>query len=399
MQNFDLIIIGAGIIGAATAWQLKLQYPAKTILLLEKEAKAALHQTGRNSGVVHAGVYYPPASLKAQFCKQGLAATKQFCQDYELPYLQTGKLLVATNDMELQRMESLYVRCEQNQLKPQLMDKRQLSVCEANISGEGAILVKQTAITNYTKITNTMLSLFSGAGGQVVFSQSVNALHESDEGIVVSTSQNQYKARHLVNCGGLMTDRLSKMLGLEIDFQILPFRGEYFKLPAKYNEIVRHLIYPIPDPELPFLGVHLTRMIDGSVTVGPNAVLAMAREGYGKFDFKVTDIAEMLAFRGFWPLIGNQATYALQELRNSCFKTAYLAQVQKYCPQITAADLLPHPSGIRAQAVTMQGELIHDFKFLESEHSLHVGNAPSPAATSAIPIALHLIDKIREKLA
>jgi (S)-2-hydroxyglutarate dehydrogenase len=399
MQNFDLIIIGAGIIGAATAWQLKLQYPAKTILLLEKEAKAALHQTGRNSGVVHAGVYYPPSSLKAQFCKQGLAATQQFCQDYKLPYQQTGKLLVATNALELQRMEALYLRCEQNQLKPQLMDENQLRQCEPNISGEGAILVKDTAITNYTAITTTMLSLFADAGGQVAFAQSVQALDESDQGIVVSTPDRKYKTKQLINCAGLMTDKLSKMIGLEVDFQILPFRGEYFKLPPKYNEIVRHLIYPIPDPELPFLGVHLTRMIDGSVTVGPNAVLAMAREGYGKFDFNLGDVRDMLGFSGFWPLLGKQATYALQELKNSWFKRAYLAQVQKYCPQIVAADLLPHPSGIRAQAVTMQGELIHDFKFLETEHSLHVGNAPSPAATSAIPIALHLINKIREKLA
>lgn len=399
MQNFDLIIIGAGIIGAATAWQLKLQYPGKTILLLEKEAKAALHQTGRNSGVVHAGVYYPPASLKAQFCKQGLAATQQFCQDYKLPYLQTGKLLVATNEVELQRMEALYVRCEQNHLKPQLMDKRQLSQCEPNISGEGAILVKDTAITNYTAITNTMLSLFVDAGGQVAFSQSVQALDESDKGIVVFTSQTKYVAKQLVNCAGLMTDRLSKMLGLELDFQILPFRGEYFRLPSKYNQIVSHLIYPVPDPELPFLGVHLTRMIDGSVTVGPNAVLAMAREGYGKFDFNLADLAEMLRFRGLWPLLGKQGTYALQEIRNSWCKRAYLAQVQKYCPQIVAADLLPHPSGIRAQAVTMEGELIHDFKFIETEHSLHVGNAPSPAATSAIPIALHLLDRLQDKIA
>jgi (S)-2-hydroxyglutarate dehydrogenase len=399
MQNFDLIIIGAGIIGAATAWQLKLQYPAKTILLLEKEAKAALHQTGRNSGVVHAGVYYPPSSLKAQFCKQGLAATQQFCQDYKLPYQQTGKLLVATNALELQRMEALYLRCEQNQLKPQLMDENQLRQCEPNISGEGAILVKDTAITNYTAITTTMLSLFADGGGQIAFAQSVQALDESDQGIVVSTPDRKYKTKQLINCAGLMTDKLSKMIGLEVDFQILPFRGEYFKLPPKYNEIVRHLIYPIPDPELPFLGVHLTRMIDGSVTVGPNAVLAMAREGYGKFDFNLGDVRDMLGFSGFWPLLGKQATYALQELKNSWFKRAYLAQVQKYCPQIVAADLLPHPSGIRAQAVTMQGELIHDFKFLETEHSLHVGNAPSPAATSAIPIALHLINKIREKLA
>jgi len=396
--NTDVVVIGAGIIGAATAWQLVQQYPRKKILLLEKESQAARHQTGRNSGVIHAGVYYPADSLKAKYCKQGLEATIQFCQKYNLPYSQCGKLLVATNSQEVQRMHDLYARCKDNQLEPILLSQQALNNIEPNVTGEEAILVKKTAITNYTAITDTLVKLFVAAGGVVQFNQQVVAISESEIGLSVDTTNDTIQCRILVNCAGLHADRIAKMLDVDIDYQIVPFKGEYFRLPAKYNDLVKHLIYPIPDPNLPFLGVHLTKMIDGSITVGPNAVLAFAREGYDKWQFSFEDNLELLKFSGTWPLIKQHFGSGLTEFKNSMYKKGYLELVQKYCPKITLEDLQPYPSGIRAQAVDKTGALIHDFKFLETEHSLHIGNAPSPAATSALPIAESILLKLADKL-
>ncbi|MFT4940223.1 MAG: L-2-hydroxyglutarate oxidase [Paraglaciecola sp.] len=390
MNKFDIVIVGAGIIGAATAWQLQQDYPAKKILLLEKEKAPGLHQTGRNSGVIHAGVYYPANSLKSQYCKQGLTQTIEFCRRYQLPYLQCGKLLVATEENELPRMHELFTRCQQNKLSPILLDEKELKQREPNIRGLAGMYVKQTAITDYSAITQTLIRLFRDAGGIFACNQKVEGLHENVKSLKVVTQNERFETQQLVNCSGLMTDRIISLLGIPLDFQILPFRGEYFKLPNKYNALVNHLIYPIPDPTLPFLGVHLTRMIDGSVCVGPNAVLAMAREGYKKSDFSLKDSIELLRFKGLPGLAKNHARNALLEMKNSWFKRGYLHKVQRYCPQIQLRDLLPYPSGIRAQAVSNSGELIHDFKFVETTRSLHVANAPSPAATSALPIAKHI---------
>lgn len=394
----DIVVIGAGIIGAATAWQLIQQYPSKKIILLEKEGQVARHQTGRNSGVIHAGVYYPANSLKAKYCKQGLEATIEFCQKYHLPYLQCGKLLVATNSQEVQRMYALYNRCQENQLEPILLSQQALKKIEPNIRGEEAILVKKTAITNYIAITDTLVKLFVDAGGKVHFDKQVVAINESEQGVSVATLDDNIQCQVLVNCAGLQADRIAKMLGADIDYQIIPFKGEYFRLPAKYNNLVKHLIYPIPDPNLPFLGVHLTRMIDGTITVGPNAVLALAREGYEKFQFNLQDNLELLKFAGTWPFMKQHFSSGLTEFKNSVYKRGYLALVQKYCPKIILEDLQPYPSGIRAQAVDKDGALIHDFKFFETKHSLHIGNAPSPAATSAIPIAKSIVRRLANKL-
>jgi L-2-hydroxyglutarate oxidase len=393
----DIVVIGAGIIGAAAAWQLIQQYPSKKVLLLEKEPQVASHQTGRNSGVIHAGVYYPADSLKAKYCKQGLEATIQFCQKYNLPYSQCGKLLVATNPQEVQRMHALYERCQDNQLEPILLSQQQLKDIEPNVRGEEAFLIKKTGITSYTTITDTLVKLFVDAGGEVYFEQQVVAISESESGVSVSTTKDNIQCLFLVNCAGLQADRIAKMLDVDIDYQIIPFKGEYFRLPAKYNNLVKHLIYPIPDPNLPFLGVHLTRMIDGSITVGPNAVLAFAREGYNKWQFSFEDNLELLKFAGTWPLMKQHFGSGLTEFKNSVYKKGYLALVQKYCPKITLEDLQPYPSGIRAQAVDKSGALIHDFKFTETERSLHIGNAPSPAATSAFPIASSIVQRLIDK--
>lgn len=399
MEKFDIVIIGAGIIGAATASKLIQRFGQRKILLLEKEDGAARHQTGRNSGVIHAGVYYQPDSLKAKYCRQGLAETIQFCQQYQLPYLQCGKLIVATNELEVSRLAALYQRSQDNHLSVSMLNGAQLKQQEPNISGIEAMYVKETGITDYTAITNKMIELFVAAGGRIAFSSAIKNIEESDVGCTLRLGSGETVVTDLlINCSGLHSDRVIKQVGLEVDFTIVPFRGEYYRLPKQFNSVVNHLIYPVPDPSLPFLGVHLTRMIDGSVTVGPNAVLAFAREGYHFNDVNLQDLFETMTYQGFWRLMAKHMTNGIREMKNSLYKPGYLQLVQKYCPQIKSQHLLPYRSGVRAQAVDKEGNLIHDFKFVESAKTLHVGNAPSPAATSALPIADEIIRRVESKL-
>lgn len=392
---YDYVIVGGGIVGVSTAWQLKQRQPASTILLLEKESQPAAHQTGHNSGVIHAGVYYTPGSLKAQFCKAGMAATIQFCEDNDIPYEQCGKLLVATNDIELERMHALFERSKENELDVELISATELRRLEPNIEGLGAFLVKSTGIVDYRQICNRMAERFQKLSGEVRLNVCVTDLHEDPDSIAISTDDGEtIKTRYLVTCAGLMADRVTRMLDIDTDFQIVPYRGEYFRLPTAMNGIVKHLIYPIPDPELPFLGVHLTRMIDGSVTVGPNAVQGWKREGYGKINIDPRDIVDMLSFPGFWKVAMKNLGTGIAETWDSFWKPGYLKRVRKYCPSIRLQDLEPYPAGIRAQAIMRDGTLVHDFLFAESPRSLHVCNAPSPAATSAIPIGEYICDKI-----
>lgn len=399
-MTYDYIIIGGGIVGMSTAWQLQQRFPDKSVLLLEKESSYSSHQTGHNSGVVHAGVYYAPGSLKAKFCKEGVGATLDFCRAHDIPFNQCGKMLVATNPIEVERMQALYERCAQNDIDVELLDAKQLKAREPNIVGLGGLYVKDTAIVNYQVITTKMAECFSAEGGDARLNHKVIGLQESTSHVTVDVDhlgeKLSFQGRFLITCSGLMADRTTKMLGIETDFQIIPFRGEYYQLPSKYNNIVNHLIYPIPDPELPFLGVHLTRMIDGSVTVGPNAVQGWKREGYGKINFSFKDVGQMLCFSGFWRVLKNNFVTGLQETKNSWYKPGYLKLVQKYCPQLVVKDLQPYPAGVRAQAVMKDGTLVHDFLFAQSPRSLHVCNAPSPAATSAIPIGNYICDKVLE---
>ncbi|EKO3962501.1 L-2-hydroxyglutarate oxidase [Vibrio fluvialis] len=399
--HFDYVIVGGGIVGVSTAWQLKQQYPDKSILLVEKEAGFSRHQTGHNSGVIHAGVYYAPGSLKADFCKRGVERTLSFCAKHDIPVENCGKLLVATNEVEFERMQALFERCLQNELDVELLDAAQLKLAEPNITGLGAIYVKATSIVNYRLVTEKMAEEFKALGGEVCLSTEVVGLNETDQEISVQCrykgSPITFHSKFLVSCSGLMADRMTKMLGLATDFQIIPYRGEYYRLAPKHNQVVKHLIYPIPDPELPFLGVHLTRMIDGSVTVGPNAVQGFKREGYGRVNISVRDVWEMLSFSGFWKVTAKNLKTGLVEMKNSLWKPGYLQLVRKYCPSIELADLQPYPAGIRAQAVLSDGTLVHDFLFAESPRSLHVCNAPSPAATSAMPIGEYICQKIAQK--
>jgi len=398
-MKYDFIIIGGGIVGLSTAWQLQQRHADAPILLLEKEPEPARHQTQHNSGVIHAGVYYQPGSLKARFCKEGAAATYAFCHENKLPFERTGKLLVATNSTELERMHQLLARCEENDLDPELLSASQLHELEPSISGVGAFLVRESGIVSFPGICREMTRQFIARGGTVRFSTQVTGISETSSEIMVHAGTESFGASQIVVCAGLMADRLATMQGLDISFRIIPFRGEYYRLRSGLNNLTRHLIYPIPDPALPFLGVHLTRMIDGSITVGPNAVQGWKREGYGAINFSLRDTAEMLSFPGFWKLTKDNFRHGVRETRNSLWKRGYLRQVQKYCPQIELADLLPHPAGIRAQAVLPDGTMLHDFLFEETPRSLHVCNAPSPAATSAIPIGRHICDKLKAKTA
>ncbi len=396
-MKYDFIIIGAGIVGLATARELKLRLPLTRILLLEKERAPAMHQSGRNSGVIHAGVYYEPGSLKARLCKEGALATYAFCREHGLPFRQTGKLIVATNDLERERMQALISRCRENGLEPQLLSAGELSELEPAISGTGAFLVEESGIADYPAICDALLDQFRELGGTARFGAEVSAITEHADDIQVHTGADTFSSAQIVVCGGLMADRLARMQNRDDTFRIVPYRGEYYRLRPALNDLIRHLIYPVPDPALPFLGVHLTPMIDGSITVGPNAVQGWKREGYGKINISARDTAGMLAYPGFWKVSTRHFRQGIREAWNSLWKPAYLAEVRKYCPQIRLSDLRPHPAGIRAQAVLRDGTMIHDFLIEETPRSLHVCNAPSPAATSAMPIGRHICDILLQK--
>ncbi|MDT8895882.1 L-2-hydroxyglutarate oxidase [Halomonas sp. I1] len=395
---YDFIIIGGGILGMSTAMQLIKTYPDHRMLLVEKEAGPAQHQTGHNSGVIHAGVYYSPGSLKARFCQEGNRATKAFCDAHDIAYEECGKLLVATNDIEMQRMQALWERTEANGLERSWLSAGELQEREPNITGVGGIFVPSSGIVSFAGVTAAMGREFEAAGGEIRYCTSVNGLEERDGEVVVKTNAGDFTSRHLVSCSGLMADRVVRMLGMEPDFTICPFRGEYYLLPPAHNRIVNHLIYPIPDPSMPFLGVHLTRMIDGTVTVGPNAVLAWKREGYKKREISLSDTASMLTNPGVLKVLKANLRPGLIELKNSVYKKGYLEEVRKYCPSLSLEDLQPHPAGVRAQAISREGKMIDDFLFVETRRTINVCNAPSPAATSAIPIGAHIVEKIKAQL-
>jgi (S)-2-hydroxyglutarate dehydrogenase len=391
-MTFDFCVVGGGIVGLATARELLLRRPGSSLVVLEKESSLAQHQTSHNSGVIHSGVYYLPGSLKARLCRRGEAATKSFCEEHSISYEACGKMIVATNAFEFRRLDALFERAQENGIGVERLSGEELKCQEPNIVGVGALLVKSAGIVSYKRVAEAMGEVVHSSGGEILSGIQVDAILESPDHVEIRAGDQRWAAKQLIVCAGLQSDRLAKMAGLAIDYQIVPFRGEYYRLPAKWNGIVRHLIYPVPNPDLPFLGIHLTRMIDGGVTVGPNAVLGFAREGYPKFSFSLQDVGEYARFPGFWKMIGSHLASGMAEIRNSLWKSWYLGECRKYCPSLTIQDLLPANAGIRAHAVMSDGTIVHDFLFAQTARMLHVCNAPSPAATSSIPIAEVIAD-------
>ncbi len=393
-MTYDYCIIGGGIVGLATAMALQEREPGASVVVLEKEAALARHQTGHNSGVIHAGIYYQPGSLKARLCREGAEATKTFCRENAIPFETCGKLLVATSPTEMERMEALEGRARQNEIEFSRLDKAALKAAEPAVAGLGALLVPATGIVDYARVCEAMAVRIRERGGEIRTGVTVTAIREDEQAVTVDAGTERIRARKLVACAGLQSDRIAALAGVEIEHRIVPFRGEYYTLPASRSAIVRHLIYPIPDPDLPFLGIHLTRTIDGGVTVGPNAVLGFSREGYPKGSVRAKDVADMAAFPGFWKMAARYWRSAVSEFANSTSKARYLRECRKYCPDLQIADLGRPGAGIRAQAVMRDGTLVHDFLFKETGRMLHVCNAPSPAATSAIPIGRMIVDRL-----
>jgi L-2-hydroxyglutarate oxidase len=387
-MRYDFCVVGGGIVGLATAREILRRRPGASLVLLEKESDLATHQTGHNSGVIHAGVYYAPGSLKARLCRAGNRQTKQFCAEHGIPIEECGKLIVATTPVEVQRLADLRKRCDLNDIATQEVAGADLVTLEPRIAGLAALLVPSTGIVDYRRVARALAEDIAKHGGEVRLRSSVRSITEqSAEVEVVLTEGEPLRARQLIACAGLQADRLARTARLDVRLRIIPFRGEYFQLPAIKSKIVRHLIYPVPNPELPFLGVHLTRMISGRVTVGPNAVLGFAREGYPHFSFNLRDAAETLSFSGFWRVVRKHWRSALSEFGGSLIRSRYLQECRKYCPELTLQDLEPYPAGIRAQAVLADGTLVHDFMFADTPRMVHVLNAPSPAATASLPIA------------
>ncbi len=390
-MTYDVVVVGGGIVGVSTAWHLLRTRPGGSVLILEKEDSNARHQTGHNSGVIHSGIYYEPGSLKAKLCRRGATATKRFAAEHGIPVNECGKLLVATDATEMGRMQALVERAALNGIDAEAIDGRELRRREPHVTGLGALAVPETAVVDYAAVTRTLASLVIGMGGEQRLGTEVTAVHESTDGVTLSTTAGRVDAGRAVFCAGLQADRMARLAGIDTDFQIMPFRGEYFDVRPSKADLVSSMIYPIPDPRLPFLGVHLTPTVGGGLTVGPNAVLGLARELYARGSVDWGDVRDLATFPGTWRVARSNVRTGARELKNSLWKRGYLEQCQKYCPSLELHDLVPREAaGIRAQAVLRDGTFVHDFLLRRTDRTLHVVNAPSPAATSALPIGATL---------
>jgi len=400
----DYLVIGAGLVGLATARAILEQIPDARITLLEKGGDVATGQSGHNSGVIHAGIYYPPGSLKAELCRQGRIETVEFCERYNIPYSLVGKLIVATDQISMARLDDLQRRSIENRIVVERIGVSGLSELEPNVQGVDALLSPTTGIVDYRRIASAMRDELAAAGVTLRFNAEVTSIAEED-GIdggtvrVCTADGGEWAARRLVACAGLQADRIAKMAGIPIGFRIVPFRGEYFELPAERHNFVRHLIYPVPDPSMPFLGVHISPTIDGRITVGPNAVLGWAREGYPRGSIRPSDVFDFVTYCGFWRMAAHNLRPAVVEMKNSFLKSGYLQECRKYAPTLTLNDLGARSAGIRAQAVRRDGSFIEDFQFESTARQIHVGNAPSPAATSSIPIGRMIVQRLLDTLA
>ena len=398
-QDMKVAVIGGGIVGLATGYRLLERYPKTQLLLLEKESGPGQHQTGNNSGVLHCGLYYKPGSTKARLAVEGIQRMVRFCEEHGVRYELCGKIVVATEPEEIPRLESLLERGRANGLQGlRRLDAEQIREFEPHAAGLAAIRVPQEGIVDYRAVSSALVSEIEQRGGQIRFSSKVMRL-EDRQGWHIETTGGAHEADFVINCAGLHCDRVSRMAGAHDSAKIVPFRGEYFKLRQDRQHLVRNLIYPIPDPGFPFLGVHFTRLIHGGVEAGPNAVLAFAREGYRMTDFSLRDTLETLTYRGFWSFFLRYPAMCWSEFRRSFSKALFCRSLQRLVPEIQIDDLTEGGAGVRAQALSPSGELVQDFHFAHQPHALHVLNAPSPAATASLAIADEILDLAKEAIA
>ena len=391
--SYDVTIMGGGIIGLATAMKIAEVYPRAKLLLLEKESHLAAHQTGHNSGVIHSGIYYKPGSLKARTCVAGRKALIEFCDQNAVPYELCGKVVVATSNEELPRLEELHRRGLANGIDGvEMIGRERLKEIEPHATGVKALHVPPTGIIDYTKVAEAYAAKIRAAGGEIRTSSRVAGIIANPREIVLQSASGDYRTTHLINCCGLYSDWVAKKMeggageAGPAEYRIIPFRGEYYKLATATHHLVRNLIYPVPDPAFPFLGVHFTRMIRGGVEAGPNAVLAFAREGYRRTDVNIADLWKMISFKGFWAMAGKYWQTGCGEFYRSLSKQAFVKALQKLLPEITTRDLIAGGSGVRAQAVSRNGALVDDFVIHQSHNAIHVLNAPSPGATASLAI-------------
>jgi L-2-hydroxyglutarate oxidase len=391
-SRYDVVVIGGGVVGLGVALEITRRFPHLRLLVLEKEDRVARHQSGHNSGVIHSGVYYKPGSMKARLCVTGAAAMIEFCRVHGIAHEVCGKVIVATHTDELPRLDELRQRGEANGLTGlRLIGPEELREIEPHAAGVKALVVPSTGITNYAAVCEKYAELISAGGGTVLTSAAATGIRTSGE-IVVETSRGAFSTHSLINCAGLFSDRISRMAGDDPGVMIVPFRGEYYDLIPERASLVRALIYPVPDPRFPFLGVHFTRRITGRVDAGPNAVLALAREGYRHRDINVRDLASSLAFPGFWRMARKHWRNGLDEWHRSLSKPAFVRALQRLLPEVGDNDLVPGGSGVRAQALKPDGALVDDFQFVPSGNVLHVLNVPSPAATASLSIGKAIVD-------
>jgi len=399
-KPLDVIVVGGGIVGLATAWRLLEARPRLRLALLEKEASLGAHQTGHNSGVLHAGLYYRPGSEKARLSVTGLRQLVQFCKEHGIDHEQCGKIVVATNAGEAERLDSLMERGTANGLKGlRRLGPKEMREIEPEVAGVAAVRVPEEGIVDYPGVASKLGELIRSAGGEIHLNARCHALHRSDRGWgLASADGRRFHARFVITCGGLHSDRLVKLSGQRPGARIIPFRGEYYTLKKERQHLVRNLIYPVPDPKFPFLGVHFTRLIHGGVEAGPNAVLAFAREGYKWSDINLRDLAGAAAFPGLWRFLIKYPSLCGYEILRSLSKREFCRSLQKLVPALQRSDLAPGGAGVRAQAMTAEGRLVEDFHYEEQPGILHVVNAPSPAATAALAIGSRLAEVVGRRL-
>ncbi len=387
MSAKRIIVVGGGIVGLATAIKLGKKFPGATVIVLEKEFGVGRHQTSNNSGVLHCGLYYKPGSLKARMAVEGVQEMTAFCRDNNVPHEICGKLVVAVDDTEVARLKNLLERGTQNGLQGlKWLSGDEMREVEPHVAGVAGLRVPQEGIVDYPKVCDAMLKIISVQGGKVVTNARVTKLRESGGGWLAETTAGEFEADFLVTCAGLYSDRVSQLAGEKREVRIVPFRGEYYKLKPARQFLVKHLIYPVPDPAFPFLGVHFTRLIEGGIEAGPNAVLAFKREGYKKTDFNPMDLFDALSFGGLWRFLGQHKRMCWEEIKRSFSKKLFCESLQRLVPDVQMDDLETGGAGVRAQAMSPDGTLVQDFSFVRGRKSLHILNAPSPAATASLAI-------------